>query len=152
MSANTDPDEEVEQEYRVVSGTHRTADGDVLEPGDTFTPTRHEVERFGFKLEPVGEAEGAVEPSDTTEPTSSATEQGDEQAEDDVADTDTAPELVPPESERDTLVELAKALPSDAVNGNSSSGDIRAELTTLEEGDLRELYDAAGIDAPDTDE
>lgn len=149
MSATEDDQEKVDQEYRVVSGRHRTSDGEVLTPGDTFTPTRREVEVFGFKLQPVENIDRDVEPADTTDPTASATEQGDEQASEEVG-TDTTTALVPAQDDRDTLVGLAKAYPGDSINGNSSSTAIREELSTLSDADLRSLYEAAEMDVPET--
>lgn len=47
--------------YRLLSGTHRTADGERHEPGDVVELTEEEYDSFHWKFEPVDEDETDVD-------------------------------------------------------------------------------------------
>lgn len=140
--------------YRVESGTHRTADGDLLEPGDVFEPTDHELDVFEHKLEEVDdgdvETDTESESEEESEPdVSTADVDTDEEGNVEDADEDVGPESVDDDrlpNNYPTLQSLASAYPGEEINGRSSATEIKRTLTELSDDDLATLSEAAGVD------
>lgn len=119
-------------QYELLSGTHRTRDGTVHDPGAVIELPDSVYESLSYKFAPVDDEPTA---DDTATATATEPEPG-------VAG------LIP--EDWDALRAMASAWDGDEISGHASRDEIEAFLATLTETQVRDLRFDAGLDAAES--